>query len=132
MFVSLLMMGGALGLFLWQNALGAAIEESRSVAVNALVMGEIFYLFNCRYLQAPVLSREGMFGNRYVLMAIALLLVIQMLFTYAPFMQELFGTAAIDVMAWARITAFGAVMFAAVEMEKYLLRINHHKTGRYS
>jgi len=130
MFVSLLMMGGALGLFLWQDASGAAIAESRTVAINTLVMGEIFYLFNCRFLYAPVLSRVGLMGNRYILMAIGILLVIQALFTYAPFAHGLFGTAAIDVTAWARIAAFGVLMFAAVELEKYFIRMNHNKVRR--
>ncbi|MEJ2566245.1 MAG: cation-transporting P-type ATPase [Gammaproteobacteria bacterium] len=130
LFVSLLMMGGALGLFLWQEVLGSTIAESRSVAVNTLVMGEIFYLFNCRYLYAPVLSRRAILGNRYILMAIGILLVIQALFTYAPFFQALFGTAAIDAAAWTRIAAFGVLMFAAVELEKYLIRLNHHRVGR--
>ena len=121
-FVSALLMSGALGLFLWESARGAGIEASRTVAVNALVMGEIFYLFNCRYLYAPVLSREGLFGNRYVLIAISLLLGLQALFTYAPFMQVLFGTTAIDVDAWLRVLGFGVAVFAVVELEKTWLR----------
>ena len=129
-FVSLLMMGGALGLFLWQEASGAAIEVSRTIAVNTLVMGEIFYLFNCRHLQASVLSRSGLLGNRYILLAIGLLFVIQMLFTYAPLMQDLFGTAAISAAAWGWIVIFGVLMFAVVEFEKYLIRMNYHKTRR--
>jgi magnesium-transporting ATPase (P-type) len=129
-FVSLLMMGGALGLFLWQDASGAGIAESRTVAVNALVMGEIFYLINCRYLYAPVISRDGLTGNRYILLAIALLLVIQMLFTYVPFMQGLFGTAAIDLAAWSRITAFGILMLGLVELEKYVIRMNPYRRWR--
>jgi magnesium-transporting ATPase (P-type) len=121
-FVSALMVSGALGLFLWEEARGAGIEASRTVAVNALVMGEIFYLFNCRYLLAPVSFFEGMLGNRYVLIAIGVLIGIQMLFTYTPVMQSLFGTTAIDVAAWARITVFGLLLFVAVEIEKYLIR----------
>ena len=121
-FVSALLTSGALGLFLWEAARGAGIEASRTVAVNALVMGEIFYLFNCRYLYASVLSRTGMLGNRYVLIAIGLLLGLQALFTYAPFMQVLFGTAAIDADAWLRVLGFGVGVFALVELEKAWLR----------
>ena len=121
-FVSALLMSGSFGLFLWEQAHGAGIEVSRTVAVNALVMGEIVYLFNCRYLLASAVSWEGFFGNRYVLLAIGVLVVIQTLFTYAPVMQNLFGTTAIDAAAWARIAAFGALLFVAVETEKYLIR----------
>ena len=51
-----------------------------------------------------------------------ILVLIQLLFTYMPVMQNLFGTTAIDISAWVRIVAFGILLFAAVEIEKYLIR----------
>ena len=69
-----------------------------------------------------MLSRAGLFGNRYVLIAIGLLLGFQALVTYAPFMQALFGTASIDVDAWLRVLGFGVSVFAVVELEKTWLR----------
>ncbi len=126
-FVSGLLMSGSLGLYLWEQSRGTGIEASRTVAVNALVMGEMFYLFNCRHIMAPVISWSGFFGNRYVLIAIGVLIVIQMLFTYSAVMQRLFGTAAIDLAAWARIATFGALLFVMVEIEKYVIRGNRHR-----
>ncbi|MFZ2301739.1 MAG: cation-transporting P-type ATPase [Gallionella sp.] len=121
-FVSLLLTVGSLALFIWENARGVGIEESRTVAVNALVIGEMAYLFNCRYLLAPVRTWQDFTGNPYVLLTIAILAVIQAGFTYLPFMQELFGVVALDAAAWARIIGFGVLLFAAVEVEKTLLR----------
>ena len=91
-------------------------------AVNALVMGEIFYLFNCRYLLAPVRNWQDFSGNRYVLLSIAVLVVIQLVFTYVPFMQKMFGVVALDAAAWALIVGFGVLLFIAVEIEKLALR----------
>lgn len=51
-----LLVNGSIGLFWWEQAQGAGIEASRTVAVNALVIGEIVYLFNCRYLLASAMS----------------------------------------------------------------------------
>ncbi len=121
-FVSLLLTGGPLALFLWDSGRGVSIEESRTVAVNALVVGEMAYLFNCRYLLAPVRTWQDFTGNPYVLLTIAILAVIQAGFTYLPFMQELFGVVALDAAAWARIVGFGVLLFAAVEVEKALIR----------
>ena len=45
-FVSFIIMGGTMGMFLWEVQQGASIEYARTVAVNTLVMFEIFYLFN--------------------------------------------------------------------------------------
>ncbi|MDD5057383.1 MAG: cation-transporting P-type ATPase [Sideroxydans sp.] len=121
-FVSLLLTAGPLALFLWESSRGTSIEESRTVAVNALVVGEMAYLFNCRYLRAPVYKWRDFTGNAYVLLTIALLAAAQTLFTYLPVMQDLFGVVAIDAAAWARIALFGVLLFAAVELEKTWLR----------
>ncbi|CAL95766.1 cation-transporting P-type ATPase [Azoarcus olearius] len=121
-FVGLLLVGGGMGLFLWESARGAGLEAARTAAVNALLIGEVFYLFNVRSFSASILNRAGFFGNRYVLLAIALLLACQLPFTYLPAMQALFSTAAIGLDAWLRILAFGLLVLFAVEVEKALLR----------
>jgi magnesium-transporting ATPase (P-type) len=120
--VSTLLTAGPIALFLWESAQGASIEAARSVAVNALVAGEMVYLFNCRYLIAPVRSWQDFTGNTYVLLTIAILAVVQALFTYLPFMQGVFGVAAIGASEWARIAGFAVLLFAAVELEKMLIR----------
>ncbi len=121
-FVSLLMIGGSLSLYLWETMNGSSVELGRTVVVNVLVMFEIVYLFNCRYLVASACSRQGLLDNRYVLLAVSLLLVLQLLFTYLPVMQQLFGTTALDVTAWGRIIAISLLLFLVIELEKYLLR----------
>ncbi|SEG12102.1 cation-transporting P-type ATPase [Nitrosomonas ureae] len=121
-FVSLLMISGGFALYIWETLQGSSVELSRTVVVNALVMCEIVYLFNCRYLVASVYSRQGFLGNRYVLWAIGLLLVLQMLFTYWPVMQQLFGTTALDAATWGRIIAVSLILFLLIEFEKFLLR----------
>ncbi|HEY6095622.1 MAG TPA: HAD-IC family P-type ATPase, partial [Gallionellaceae bacterium] len=121
-FVSALLTGGTIVLYLWESAQGAGIEMARSVAVNALVVGEAVYLFNCRYLLAPVRSWQDFTGNRYVLLTIGLLAIIQAGFTYLPVMQQLFGVAAIGPASWGRIAGFGILLFATVELEKLLIR----------
>ncbi|MDP2805136.1 MAG: cation-transporting P-type ATPase [Gallionellaceae bacterium] len=121
-FVSVLLTVGTITLFLWELGRGVSIEESRTVAVNALVVGEMAYLFNCRYLLSPVRTWQDFTGNAYVLLTIGILVVIQMIFTYLPFMQMMFGVVAIDTSAWLRIVGFGVLLFVAVEAEKMFIR----------
>ena len=121
-FVSLILVAGTCGLFTWERMNGASIEIARTVAVNTLVMFEVFYLFNSRYLRDPVLSSEGIFGNSYVVFAIAVVTIFQLLFTYAPPMQKLFGTMGINVSSWVRIIMVAASVLILVEIEKCLLR----------
>ncbi len=122
LFVSALMVVGALGFFLWEQSRGASIEAARTVAVNVLVMGEIFYLFNSRYLLAPSYGLRNFIDSRPILIAIASVVSLQALFTYSPSFQKLFGTVALDAAAWWRILLFGVLLFCAVEIEKALLR----------
>ena len=120
-FVSGLLVAGGLGMFLWESAQGQSLEIARTAAVNALVMGEIAYLFNCRRLTSSALTIEGLAGNRYVWSTTAILLLFQGLFTYLPVMQTLFGTDGLDAATWGRILLFGLTLFVVVEAEKALL-----------
>ncbi|MFT5643645.1 MAG: magnesium-transporting ATPase (P-type) [Janthinobacterium sp.] len=130
-FVTCLMVGGGIGLFLWEIDQGASPEVARTATVNALVMGEIVYLFNVRRFAAPALTWQGIFGNLHALVAVGVLLVFQGLFTYLPMMQHLFGTADIGIAAWGRIALFGAALMLMVELEKCLLfRFQHGAVRR--
>ena len=121
-FVSIILMSGTFGLFIWEMERGMSIEYSRTVSVNTLVMFEIFYLFNSRYITAPVLNRAGLLGNRYILLAIGLLLLFQLSFTYLAPIQLLFGTAPIDAATWMRIVLVASSVLVLVELEKAVFR----------
>jgi magnesium-transporting ATPase (P-type) len=121
-FVSFILMGGTIGLFLWEMAEHASIEHSRTVAVNTLVMFEIFYLFNSRYLKDSVFNWEGFTGNKYVVIAISILIIFQLGFTYLAPMQSLFGTTAIDLGMWLRIILVSSSVLFLIEIEKYFVR----------
>ncbi len=121
-FVSIILMSGTFGLFLWEMERGVSIEHARTVAVNALVMFEIFYLFNSRYITASVFNRAGLTGNRYVLIAIGVLIIFQLGFTYLAPLQSLFGTESIDFSIWLRILLVSSSVLFLVELEKYFVR----------
>ncbi|MBK5930281.1 cation-transporting P-type ATPase [Halochromatium salexigens] len=117
-YVSLILMVGTFSLFLLDHWLNGSIEQARTVAVNTLVMFEIFYLFNSRYMEAPVLNLRGLFGNRYVLLAVVLLILFQIAFTYWGPLQMLFGTAALGAGHWLLIVLVASSVLFIVEHEK--------------
>ncbi|BBL70543.1 cation-transporting P-type ATPase [Methylogaea oryzae] len=121
-FVSLLLVVATLGLYQWEIAHGAAVELARSAAVNVLVAGQMVYLVNSRYFFASSLGWRAWFGSRYAVLAMAVLIAVQLLFTYAPFMQQAFHSRALDGDAWLRIGLAAVSIFTAVEAEKALLR----------
>jgi len=120
--VSVLMMVGALGLFLWELRLGTSIETARTMAVNAVVAAEMFYLINSRHILAPVVNREGLTGNRQALLAIAACIPLQLFFTHAPAMQAIFGSSALTPLEWAKALGAGLMVFLVAELEKLAIR----------
>jgi magnesium-transporting ATPase (P-type) len=122
LFVSSILVAGTLGLFLWDRFHGASIEAARTVAVNTLVLFEVFYLLNTRYLYASVLTRDGLFGNSSVYLAIALVVAAQVGFTYMPFMQRLFDGESLPWVDWVRMVLVASSVFVLVEIEKFFLR----------
>jgi magnesium-transporting ATPase (P-type) len=125
-FVSVVMMLGSFALFMTHIEAGHSLEAARTVAVNTLVMFEVFYLFNTRFLTAPVLNRQGLLGNRVALLAVGVLLIFQFGFTYLPPMHFLFGSAAISVQSWLQIILVASVILWLVELEKMLIRQKQH------
>ncbi|MDO9068305.1 MAG: cation transporting ATPase C-terminal domain-containing protein, partial [Deltaproteobacteria bacterium] len=115
--VGALLLGGAFGLFLWELETGESLEQSRTVAVNVFVMGELFYLFNCRSMtHSPF--HVGFFSNSWLWSGVGLMILLQLFFTYAPVMNRLFASAPIGLDDWARIVAVGLVIYFVIEAEK--------------
>jgi Ca2+-transporting ATPase len=118
--VSLIMLVGGLGLFLWElRAEQAGLETSRTVAINTIVMVQMIYLFNCRSLTRSVFA-IGCLTNRWAIAGAMAMLAAQLLFTYAPIMNRLFHTVPLGGESWLRIASVAAFTFIAVELEKWI------------
>ena len=118
--VSLIMLGGALGLFLWELRVEqSGLAVARTVAVNTIVLVQMIYLFNCRSLHHSIFS-IGLFTNRWTIAGSLAMLGAQLLFTYLPLMNKLFHSAPINAESWLRIVAVAATAFIAVELEKWI------------
>lgn len=122
LFVSVLMMSVALGLFLWETGRGTPLDAARTMAVNAVVAAEILYLLNSRYILAPAFSRARRQGNRMVWVAMAACLLLQVAFTHLPLLQGIFGAVSLDAVQWAKVAAAGFLVFACAEVEKWVMR----------
>lgn len=120
--VASLLVIGCFGLFILAQSAGASLEQARTLTVNALVIGEVVYLFNSRFLRQASCTWQGLTSNPYVLIAVAVVIGFQLLFTYTPIMQSLFGTRSIGWADWGRILAVMLVLYTIVELEKAWLR----------
>jgi magnesium-transporting ATPase (P-type) len=121
-YVTLLMVAVTFCVFEWEMARGSSLEVARTAAVNMLVLGELVYLFNVRHFTASAFHWGIFSGNRVAVWMCALLIVFQLLLTYAPPIQAVFQTAALGALSWAVILGLGLLKFLAVELEKAVLR----------
>lgn len=121
-FVSALFMAGALGIFFYALGRGQSLELARTMVVNAIVVFEIFYLFNVRYMHMTSVTWRGALGTPPVLIALGVVVVAQLAFTYLPVMHILFATEPVGVADGLVILATGVVFMAILEAEKLVLR----------
>ena len=103
-YVSLLFVAVTFAAFEWELARGSSIDTARTAAVNMLVIGEMVYLFNVRHFTASAFRRDLFTANPVAPWMAALLIVFQLAFTYAPPMQQVFHSAALDLASWSVIT----------------------------
>jgi len=112
----------ALGVFFLALERGRDLETARTLVVNTLVVLEIFYLFNVRYLGMTSITLRGALGTPAVLYALAAVVAAQLAFTYLPLMQGWFATRPVALADGALVIACGAALLLLFEGEKLLLR----------
>jgi calcium-translocating P-type ATPase len=122
-FVGLALLTLTLCAFFWMKQNGASDALARAAAVNALVIGQIFYLLNSRYKIGSSLSLKAHLDNKYLPLGIGAVVILQLLFTYAPPLQVLFDTEAIPMRIWPWLLLGGLAFFIVVEAEKLIIRL---------
>jgi magnesium-transporting ATPase (P-type) len=129
LFVGVALLAYTLVAFFWMKprdeSNAPALALARTVAVNAITIGQVFYLLNSRYLIDSSLSIKAHLGNPYLPLGVGAVVVLQMLFTYAKPLQILFGTEAVPLLVWLWLLLGGFLFFLMVEAEKLILRLVH-------
>ena len=120
-FVGLMIAISAFVLEAWLQPRGYSAEFIRTVLLQTLVTAQWFYMLNCRVTDGFSLSK-GLLANKGIWIVSGVLLALQLLIVYAPFMQMLFGTEALPFRYWIITFLIGFAMFMIVEAEKVLTR----------
>jgi len=116
--VSVLLLVGVFGMFSWILNQGGSEALARAGAVNMLVTGSAAYLINSRFLINSTLSFAGVFGSRPVWIAIVMVMLLQMTFTYLPFMQFIFDSEGLNMAHWLAIVVGSGMIYVLIEAEK--------------
>lgn len=114
--------GIVFGLFNWQLNQGASAELARSMAVNALVMLQVFYLLTIRRLEDNLWQARYWKGAKPSLLSILLVMLLQLMFTYLPLSQQIFAVAPLNLNQWGVVVVLTLPILIPLELEKRLRR----------
>jgi Ca2+-transporting ATPase len=98
-------------------ARGGNVDLARTLAVNLLIFGELFYLFNCRSLTRSI-HHLGFFSNPWVWGGVIAMTGLQIVYTYIPIFNRVFGSHPMSVGDWALVLGFSLVISLVVAGEK--------------
>jgi len=118
--VSTLFLAAVFGIFAYALDKGHPPELARTMALNTLVVLEIFHLFFIRNIYGTSLTWRGLRGTRVIWLCVITITLAQFLVTYLPPLQQVFGTRAVPLTDGILIVAVGAVFFAIIETEKQI------------
>ncbi len=116
--VSVLFLAAVFGMYAYAIDKGYPAELARTIALNTLVVLEIFHLFFIRNIYGTSLTWRAAQGTPVVWGCVIAITLAQFAVTYAPPLQNVFGTRAVPLLDGLIIVAVGAVFFAVIEAEK--------------
>lgn len=118
--VSILFLIGIFGIFAYAVDKGYPIELARTIALNTLVVMEIFHLFFVRNIYGTSLTWKAVRGTKVVWATVIAITIAQFAITYSPPLQAVFATRAIPFYDGVLIVSLGVTLFAILEIEKQL------------
>lgn len=118
--VSLLFLAGVFGIYRYALAQGYSLELARTLALNTLVVMEIFHLFFIRNLYGSSLNWQAVKATPMVWAMVLSVTLAQFAITYLPPLQQVFATTAVPLADGVLVVAIGVALFTIVELEKQL------------
>jgi magnesium-transporting ATPase (P-type) len=111
---------GVFGMFEWALLRGHPVELARTLAVNTLVVMEIFHLFHVRNLHGSSFNLQALRGTPVIWLTVGIVTAAQFAFTYLPWMQAIFQTRAVPLAEGLVVVGLGVALLLVLETEKAL------------
>ncbi|WP_290997198.1 HAD-IC family P-type ATPase [Hyphomicrobium sp.] len=108
------------GMYFYAIDRGYPVALAQTMAMNMLVVLEIFHLFFIRNIHGTSLTWAAAKGTKVVWACVAAVTAAQFAIIYLPPLQAVFGTQGVPLADGLLIVAVGAVFFALIETEKQM------------
>ena len=119
-FVSTLFLAAVFGIYAYAVDAGYPQALAQTMAMNTLVVLEIFHLFFIRNIYSTSLTWAAAHGTSVIWSCVIAVTVAQFAITYLPPLQIVFGTQAVPFLDGVLIVLIGVVFFALIETEKQM------------
>jgi magnesium-transporting ATPase (P-type) len=118
--VAVLFVCGVFGVYAYAIDRGHSLELARTMAVNTLVVMEVFHLFFIRNLHGTSLTWKAIRGTPVVWATVVAVTIAQFAITYLPPLQAIFATEAVPPLDGLLIVGVGVLLFIVIEIEKQI------------
>ncbi|HEX2840524.1 cation-transporting P-type ATPase [Hyphomicrobium sp.] len=118
--VALLFLAAVFSIFNYAIDKGHSLALAQTMAMNTLVVLEIFHLFFIRNIHGTSLTWGGVRGTKVVWTVVLVITAAQIAVTYLTPLQSMLGTQPIPLADGVLIVAVGAAFFALIEIEKQI------------
>lgn len=129
-FVSSLFLAAVFGIYAYAVDAGYPQVLAQTMAMNTLVVLEIFHLFFIRNIYSTSLTVAAIRATRIVWSCVIAVTGAQFAITYLPPLQAVFGTQAVPFVDGVLIIVIGVVFFALIETEKQMRLAFRSPDGR--
>jgi len=104
-------------LFLLEFKTTGNIDKARTIAVTEAIMFEMFFVFSCK-TEKPI-SRMNFSGNKYLIGAVLLTLILQIIAVYTP-LNTVFNFTYLSLKDWFWIVIAASIGFIFFEAKKLI------------
>lgn len=118
--VAALFLASVFGVFAYALDKGHSLALAQTMAMNLLVVLEIFHLFFIRNIHGTSLTWDAVKGTRVVWTVVIAITAAQFAVTYLPPLQTILGTEPVPLADGLLIVGIGATFFAIIEIEKQI------------
>ncbi|MDP3196673.1 HAD-IC family P-type ATPase [Tabrizicola sp.] len=118
--VATLFLAAIFGVFTYAIDKGYSLPLAQTMAMNTLVVLEIFHLFFIRNIHSTSLTWAAARGTKVVWIVVVVVTAAQFAVTYLAPLQVVLGTAPVPLFDGLLIVGIGAAFFALIEIEKQI------------
>ena len=97
------------------------LHYAQTIAFNTLVFFSLFNVFNAR--SDDQTAFRGMFGNKWLIGAVLLSIILQIAVIYVPFLQKAFSTVSLTFTDWLLCATVASSVLWLRELSKFIKRL---------